>query len=205
MNRVSSKIFIGILLGYFILCSSSCSVVALLKFPRPKYGCRMRSYLDVNVPRYLQVRYEDLATVNVGIAPFEVPEHYRSDFGDGNLIRNFLQDKLTAGALKNTAIFNLVDVSARTAKSAKVSYHKILKTARAKGFQFILYGYFGDPSEETEIALYTHLVDTFDETEIWYGRTLFYEKFEKGVSSILSAEQKLEYISKCTVDYMWRR
>lgn len=161
-----------VLLIFSLLSVNSCS---LTKLPFKTEHCKCHTYINVGLEDYLSERFSSGSLARLGIIPFDVQESFAPPGNDSVHFGRGLAKKFTF-ELKDAGIIPVVELFNRDRWPGKreeffTGNYQAIATARAAGYDFVMLGYLEEIKNDTNLTLYSKIIDTQNNITVWDAKT----------------------------------
>ena len=155
-----------------LLLTAACSLSGV---PGSKEECKIRTYIEVGLRDYLTKRNNSGEAPRFAVIPFDVPATFALTGPESNnfgrqLAAMFNQELLRQGELGVVELFDTAHWPGKRADFFSGNYQAI-ELARKAGYDFVVLGYMEDIVNESDISLFTRIIDTSNGLTVWYARS----------------------------------
>ncbi len=137
--------------------------------------CKIQAHIDQVVPNYISDRFQKGNIPRIAVIPFEVPVNFSPAMNPRLRLGHDLASGFQRYILQTTdqLIVEVFDRGEYPGKKMDFSTgnYIALKQARDAGYDFIFIGYMDEIKNDVTLRVQTKLVDTGNNTTVWFGTT----------------------------------
>jgi hypothetical protein len=154
----------------------------------------------------------------MGVIPFDVPETFarsgpQSRNAGQQLARQVVQKLTASGAVPIVELFDRDNWPGKRAEFYSGNYGAI-EQARGAGYDLVMVGYLEEPSNSETLSLATKIIDTQNQTTVWFGRAnansnarelnKFYHRTRvaRQRDEFFAFPERFDEATSCTVNYV---
>lgn len=149
----------------------------ILRVSSQEEGCKIRTYTNYGLTKYVRSRFPSTHPVRVAIIPFDVPETF-APLGNSSLhfgrelARKFQLEIKRTGELPIVELFNRDSWPGKREDFTTGNYGA-MKLARDAGYDLVIVGQFSNIKNDSTLELFTKVIDAENAVTIWDSRILW--------------------------------
>jgi len=207
----------SLIILFLVVLSINLNGCSLAKLPYNMEECKFQAYVDQGVPNYLSERFKKGNIPRIAVIPFEVPVNFspamnpRLKLGH-DIASGFQRYILQTGEQVIVELFDRGDYPGKKMDFSTGNFIA-LNQARDAGYDFIFLGYMDDIKNDLVLRVHTKLIDTENNTTVWYGTTdvmsrsrparSFLDFLTRGYypdrDDLFEIPERIEVLEQCTV------